>query len=90
MLLIFSWSVICSKMAYHVSLECMTGTLEKREPEFSSYISNVLFYFPLFSSFNLCTLPTNFLLGIFKALRIVASLHSRSSDNAFFTVNLLP
>lgn len=45
-----SWSVTRSVMAYCVPLGSMTGTLEKRQLEFSSCISNVLFI-------SLCFLP---------------------------------
>lgn len=37
-------------MAYCVSLGSMTGTLKRGELAFSSFISNLLLYFPLFST----------------------------------------
>lgn len=57
MLLIFSWSVICSKMAYHVSLGSMTGTW-KRESQ------NFLPIFLMYCFISLYSLPLTFVLSL--------------------------
>ena len=85
--LCFIWVLVGSSSAVNFFLVCytlchgspcitwgMTGTLEKREPELPSCISNALFYFPLFPNFSFCIPPTCILPGVFDALRIVASL----------------
>lgn len=91
MLLIFSWSVICSIMAYCVSLGSMTRTLEKRArvppPKFLIYCFIFLYSVPLASV--LC-LHISFL-GYLKLSGLLLPLLNNPcivGTQCLFTVNL--